>query len=109
MKYTNITTIKEFIIIGFPGLPPEYYGPVSVLLLLVFLAIVIGNGFTIAVIIFERTLHKPIYVIFSNLAMTDICFGVVTLPKIIATTAKQPIKCYQVISLIIFYHRILEN
>lgn len=84
MKYTNITTIKEFIIIGFPGLPPEYYGPVSVLLLLVFLAIVIGNGFTIAVIIFERTLHKPIYVIFSNLAMTDICFGVVTLPKIIA-------------------------
>ncbi|XP_030600985.1 olfactory receptor 1500-like [Archocentrus centrarchus] len=84
MKYTNITNIKDFIITGFPGLPPEYYGPVSVLLLLVFLAIVIGNGFTIAVIICERTLHKPIYVIFFNLAMTDMCFGMVTLPKIIA-------------------------
>ncbi|XP_035535515.1 LOW QUALITY PROTEIN: olfactory receptor 52B2-like [Morone saxatilis] len=84
MKYTNITTIKEFIITGFPGLPPEYYGPVSALLLLIFLGIVVGNSFILAVILYERTLHKPTYVIFFHLAMTDISFGIVTLPKIIA-------------------------
>lgn len=84
MKYTNITTIKDFIVTGFPGLPPEYYGPVSVLLLLTFLAIVVGNAFISAVIMYERTLHKPTYWIFFHLAMTDIAFGTVTLPKIIA-------------------------
>ncbi|KAM6933326.1 olfactory receptor 52B2-like [Xenentodon cancila] len=84
MKFTNVTTIKEFIIPGFPGLPPEYYGSVSALLFLVFLAIVLGNAFVVAVIALERTLHKPTYLIFSNLAMADLIFGTVTLPKIIA-------------------------
>ncbi|XP_061576556.1 olfactory receptor 2AT4-like [Cololabis saira] len=84
MKFTNVTTIKDFIIIGFPGLPLEYYGPISALLLFVFLAIVFGNTFVVAVIVFERTLHKPTYLIFSNLAMTDLIYGTVTLPKIIA-------------------------
>ncbi|XP_036936065.1 olfactory receptor 52Z1-like [Acanthopagrus latus] len=84
MKYTNITTVKDFIITGFPGLSPEYFGPVSALLLLLFLAIVIGNAFISAVILFERTLHKPTYVIFFHLAMTDIIFSTVTLPKVIA-------------------------
>ncbi|XP_044058899.1 olfactory receptor 52B2-like [Siniperca chuatsi] len=84
MKHTNITTIKDFIITGFPGLPPEYYGPVSVLLLLIFLTIMVGNAFILAVIMYERTLHKPTYLIFFHLAMTDMAFGIVTLPKIIA-------------------------
>ncbi|XP_034556397.1 olfactory receptor 52Z1-like [Notolabrus celidotus] len=84
MKYTNITTIDHFNVIGFPGLKPEYYGPASALLLFIFLSIVIGNGFILAVIVYVRTLHKPTYLIFSHLAMSDIIFGTVTLPKIIA-------------------------
>lgn len=84
MRYTNITTIKDFIITGFPGLPPEYYGCVSFLLLLIFLAILVGNVFILSVIIYERTLHKPMYLIIFYLAMTDITFGFVTIPKILA-------------------------
>lgn len=83
MTYTNITTIKYFIITGFPGLPAKYYGLVSVLLLLIFLAIVVSNAFILAVIMYERTLYKPTYLIFFHLAMTDIAFSIVTLPKII--------------------------
>ncbi|KAG7479694.1 olfactory receptor 52B2-like [Solea senegalensis] len=84
MKFTNTTNIKDFMIIGFPGLPPEYNGAVSVLLLLIYLAIVVGNTFILTVILFERTLRKPTYFIFCHLAMTDMTFGTVTLPKIIA-------------------------
>ncbi|XP_041851183.1 olfactory receptor 52Z1-like [Melanotaenia boesemani] len=84
MKYTNVTNIKDFIIIGFPGLLPEYYVTVSIVLLLVFLAIVVGNAFVLTVIISERTLHKPTYMIFLYLAIGDFLFGTVTLPKIIA-------------------------
>lgn len=84
MKYTNITTIKYFVIAGFPGLPPEYNGCVSVLLLFIFLAIVAGNAFVLAIIIYERTLHKPTYLIIFYLAITDITFGIVTIPKLLA-------------------------
>ncbi|KAM9318751.1 olfactory receptor 52E8-like [Pholidichthys leucotaenia] len=84
MTITNITAIKNFVITGFPGLPPEYYGYVSALLLLVYLVIVFGNTFVLAVIMWEQTLHKPTYWIFFHLAMTDLAFGTVTLPKIIA-------------------------
>uniref|UniRef100_A0A3P8SM60 G-protein coupled receptors family 1 profile domain-containing protein n=1 Tax=Amphiprion percula TaxID=161767 RepID=A0A3P8SM60_AMPPE len=84
MKFRNMTNIKDFIITGFPGLVPEYYGPVSLLLFVVFLVILIGNVFILAVIMFERNLHKPTYWIFFHLAVTDLAFGTVTLPKIIA-------------------------
>ncbi|KAM9318748.1 olfactory receptor 52E8-like [Pholidichthys leucotaenia] len=83
MTYTNITTIKNFVISGFPGLPPEYYGYVSALLLLVYLVIVFGNAFILTFIMWEQTLHKPTYWIFFHLAMTDLGFATVTLPKII--------------------------
>lgn len=83
MILSNVTTIKNFIITGFPGLPSEYYGLVSVLLLLLYLSIVAGNAFVLVIIMFERTLHKPTYLIFFHLAMTDIIFGTATLPKII--------------------------
>lgn len=78
-----MTTIKNFVLTGFPGLPSEYYGLVSALLLLLYLGIVVGNAFVLAAIMFEKTLQKPTYWILFNLAMTDIMFGTVTLPKII--------------------------
>lgn len=83
MVLKNITTIKNFVITGFPGLPSEYFGLVSVLLVLLYLSIMVGNAFVLAAIAFEKTLHKPTYCIFFHLAMTDILFGTVTLPKII--------------------------
>lgn len=83
MKFNNTTNIKDFVIVGFPGLAAEYYGIVSFLLLLVFLSIVFGNTFILVIIMSHRTLRKPTYVIFCYLAMTDLSFGLVTLPKII--------------------------
>ncbi|XP_030008163.1 olfactory receptor 52Z1-like [Sphaeramia orbicularis] len=78
------TTIKYFTITGFPGLLPEYYEPVSILLFLLYLVIVAGNVFIIIFIAYVGTLHKPPYWIFFHLAMTDIIFGTVTLPKVIS-------------------------
>ncbi|XP_041851090.1 olfactory receptor 52E8-like [Melanotaenia boesemani] len=84
MLYTNVTTIKDFFLVGFPGLLPEYYGPVSALLFVVFLAIAVGNIFILVIVKSERSLHKPTYLIFCHLALTDLMFGTVTLPKIIS-------------------------
>lgn len=81
---TNVTRIKHFFILGFPGLSSEYYGPVSALLFIIFLAIAVGNIFILVFVKCERSLHKPTYLIFCHLALTDLVFGTVTLPKIIS-------------------------
>lgn len=84
MIYTNITTIKDFILTGFPGLHRKYYGPVSALLFFIYLAILVGNILILVFVGFERCLYKPTYLIFCHLAMNDLLFGTVTLPKIIS-------------------------
>lgn len=84
MFYANATRFSHFFLLGFPGLSPEYYAPVAALLLLLFLAIALGNIFTVVLIQCERFLHKPTYLIFCHLALTDLAFGTVTLPKIIS-------------------------
>lgn len=84
MSYTNVTWVKDFFILGFPGLPFEYYGPVSFLLFVLFLAIAVGNIFILVFVKGERSLHKPTYLIFCHLSLTDLLFGTVTLPKVIS-------------------------
>ncbi|XP_014877832.1 LOW QUALITY PROTEIN: olfactory receptor 52N5-like [Poecilia latipinna] len=84
MLYTNVTTIKNFFITGFPGLVPKYYGPISATLFLLYLAIAAGNIFILVFVRYERSLHKPSYVIFCHLALSDVMFGTVTLPKTIS-------------------------
>ncbi|XP_019943748.1 olfactory receptor 52E8-like [Paralichthys olivaceus] len=84
MFNTNVTRIKDFFIIGFPGLSLDLYKPVSALLFLLYLAIVGGNIFILVFVKCEKALHKPTYLIFCHLAFTDLAFGTVTLPKIIS-------------------------
>ncbi|KAM9852867.1 olfactory receptor 2AT4-like [Aulostomus maculatus] len=84
MDDKNATTIKYFIITGFTALEPIYYGPVSAVFFILYLVILIGNIFILAFVGFERRLHKPTYQIFCNLAMNDVLFGTVTLPRIIS-------------------------
>ncbi|XP_015241863.1 PREDICTED: olfactory receptor 2AT4-like [Cyprinodon variegatus] len=81
---SNITRIQSFIILGFPGLSPQYHGAASAVLFLVYLAIVVGNIFILVFVISEKSLQKPTYLIFCHLALTDLSFGTVTLPKIIS-------------------------
>ncbi|XP_076833413.1 olfactory receptor 2AT4-like [Brachyhypopomus gauderio] len=83
-RNNNSTTFTKFFLLGFPDVNPENYTSVGILLLFLYLTIVGGNIFMIAFVFYEKSLHKPCYLIFCNLAMVDIAFGTVTMPKIIA-------------------------
>uniref|UniRef100_A0A8C6U5Q7 G-protein coupled receptors family 1 profile domain-containing protein n=1 Tax=Neogobius melanostomus TaxID=47308 RepID=A0A8C6U5Q7_9GOBI len=80
----NSTRLDHFTLLGFPGLHPQYYGPVSAVMFVVYLGIVFGNIFILAFVMYEKNIQKPTYLIFCHLALNDLTFGTLTLPKIIA-------------------------
>lgn len=84
MSERNQSRITEFIINGFPGLHPEYYGLASAVLFLVYLVTVIANTTVFFLFATNPNLHKPMYYIILNVSACDLLFSTITLPKIIS-------------------------
>ncbi|XP_027013026.2 olfactory receptor 2AT4-like [Tachysurus fulvidraco] len=80
----NETFVKDFFIVGFPGLPPNYYAFVSAVMFFVYVCILIGNGFFLLLFATNKNLQKPMYFIYISLVLSDVLFSTSTLPKIIA-------------------------
>ncbi|KAI5099249.1 odorant receptor, family C, subfamily 103, member 1, partial [Silurus meridionalis] len=84
MSSKNVTFVKDFFIVGFPGLHPNYYVFVSAIIFFIYLCILIGNGIFLLLFATNKSLHKPMYFIYISLVLSDVLFCTCTLPKIIA-------------------------
>ncbi|XP_006643400.2 olfactory receptor 6N1-like [Lepisosteus oculatus] len=87
MSNTNhtVSSVTEFIIIGFPGLQDQ--GNKTILFsvfLVAYLIIVLGNLLIIFIFVYDESLHTPMYILICNLAVLDICLTTITLPKMLA-------------------------
>ncbi|XP_029437219.1 olfactory receptor 151-like [Rhinatrema bivittatum] len=82
MEEENLTTVTEFIILGFPEFP-ELQIPLFLLILLIYLIILMGNLTIIALTCLDPRLHTPMYFFLCNLSFLDISSTSVTLPKLL--------------------------
>uniref|UniRef100_A0A674C9R5 Olfactory receptor 10A4-like n=1 Tax=Salmo trutta TaxID=8032 RepID=A0A674C9R5_SALTR len=76
--------ISEFVIVGFPGLHPSLYQLVAWFFFFIYVITVVGNFLLVVLFALERSLQKPMYIIMLSLALSDIGFCTVALPKVIA-------------------------
>ncbi|XP_072281342.1 olfactory receptor 6B1-like [Pyxicephalus adspersus] len=84
MASQNRSDVLEFVLIGFPGLPEKLFPLVSVWFFVIYNISLYVNVIVLVLIVLRRHLHQPMYVIVSSLAVSDLLFDTLTLPKIIA-------------------------
>ncbi|XP_029435779.1 olfactory receptor 1019-like [Rhinatrema bivittatum] len=81
IKEENLTTVTEFIILGFPEFP-QLQIPLFLLFLLIYLIILMGNLTIITLTCLDPRLHTPMYFFLCNLSFLDISYTSLTLPKL---------------------------
>ena len=68
----TFTQPSEFVIVGFPGIQPEYYNLTAWLFLFLYVITVGGNSLLVVLFAVEHSLQKPMYIIMVSLALSDI-------------------------------------
>lgn len=81
---TDASTVTEFFIVGFPGLKPEYYKLMGTFFLIIYCTILVENCIIVLLFTNEPKVHKPMYLVMLNQALSDIGFCTVALPKLIS-------------------------
>ncbi|XP_072514312.1 olfactory receptor 11A1-like [Salminus brasiliensis] len=81
---TSVSVVTEFVLVGFLGLQPEHYNLVAAVFLSIYVTVVVSNSVFVLLFVIEPRLQKPMYIIMMNLALVDIGFCTVVLPKIVS-------------------------
>uniref|UniRef100_A0A8D1QMR1 Olfactory receptor n=2 Tax=Sus scrofa TaxID=9823 RepID=A0A8D1QMR1_PIG len=88
MRRENQSSVSEFHLLGLP-IRPEQQGMFFALFLGMYLTTVLGNLLIILLIRLDPHLHTPMYFFLSHLALTDISFASVTVPKMLINMQTQ--------------------
>ncbi|XP_036117079.1 olfactory receptor 1J4-like [Molossus molossus] len=88
MRPENQSSVSEFLLLGLP-IRPGQQGVFFTLFLGMYLTTVLGNLLIILLIRLDSRLHMPMYFFLSHLALTDISFSSVTVPKMLISMHTQ--------------------
>ena len=81
-KANETSPVMGFVLLGLSA-HPELEKTFFVLILLMYLVILLGNGVFILVTILDSRLHMPMYFFLGNLSFLDICFTTSSVPLIL--------------------------
>ncbi|NP_001378262.1 olfactory receptor family 9 subfamily I member 1D [Equus caballus] len=84
MAKNNLTTVTEFILMGFTDYP-KWEVPLFLVFLSIYLVTLLGNAGMIILIQVDVQLHTPMYFFLSHLSLLDACYTSVITPQILAT------------------------
>ncbi|XP_074131997.1 olfactory receptor 10AG1-like [Sminthopsis crassicaudata] len=80
MVERNITTVVEFILLGFSDIP-KLQEILFGIFLIMYLTILLGNGLIILITKIDPSLQTPMYFFLGNFSFLEICYTSVTLPR----------------------------
>nr|XP_020144785.1 olfactory receptor 13D1-like [Microcebus murinus] len=82
METGNYSEVTEFFLVGLSQYP-ELQLLLSVLCLIMYLIILLGNSLLIIIISLDSRLHTPMYFFLGNLSFLDICYTSSTVPQML--------------------------
>uniref|UniRef100_A0A2K5NSC0 G-protein coupled receptors family 1 profile domain-containing protein n=1 Tax=Cercocebus atys TaxID=9531 RepID=A0A2K5NSC0_CERAT len=82
MEVSNQSSVIEFVLLGLSA-HPKLEKMFSVLILLMYLVILLGNGVLILVTVSDCCLHTPMYFFLGNLSFLDICYTTSSVPLVL--------------------------
>ncbi|KAM6170005.1 olfactory receptor 1J4-like [Rhynchocyon petersi] len=88
MRWENQSSMSDFLLLGLP-IRPEHQDLFFALFLGMYLTTVLGNMLIILLIRLDSRLHTPMYFFLSQLALTDVSFSSVTVPKMLMNMQSQ--------------------
>ncbi|CAJ0939530.1 unnamed protein product [Ranitomeya imitator] len=80
----NYSQKVYFELVGFSEVPEKYNLAISFIMLIIYNASLVANGAVILLIFGSHHLQQPMYILIANLALSDLLFNTITLPKFIA-------------------------
>ncbi|XP_006902363.1 PREDICTED: olfactory receptor 10AG1-like [Elephantulus edwardii] len=84
----NVTTLVEFILLGFSDVP-KLQGFLFGVFLIIYVIILIGNFLIIILTKVDSSLQTPMYFFLGNFSALEICYVSVTIPRLLADLCRQ--------------------
>ncbi|XP_075415092.1 olfactory receptor 13C7-like [Tenrec ecaudatus] len=82
MEAPNQSAVTEFVLLGLSA-HPKLEKTFFVLILVMYLVILLGNGVLILVTVTDSRLHTPMYFFLGNLSFLDICYTTASVPLVL--------------------------
>ncbi|XP_006037995.1 olfactory receptor 52D1-like, partial [Alligator sinensis] len=84
MAAANITSSEAFFLMGIPGLEDVHVW-ISIPFCCTYAIVLLGNSAMLFVILSEKSLHEPMYIFLSLMAISDLILSSTTVPKMLLT------------------------
>nr|XP_015196778.1 PREDICTED: olfactory receptor 6N1-like [Lepisosteus oculatus] len=85
---TTVSQLTEFLLLGGELGHNEFYTELSIILLVVYLLVLMGNLTILTLVVADHRLHTPMYILLSNLSFIDIVITTTVIPKMISVCIK---------------------